>query len=81
MKRVPLLGTEIAFIPQSVDYLDPLMRVEKQVIGVRGTPKRQKEVFRRYQLSDEAANMYPFQLSGHQEGQAKHCKFFHGYLN
>ncbi len=58
------LGTEIAFIPQSVDYLDPLMRVEKQVIGVRGTPKRQKEVFRRYQLSDEAGNMYPFQLSG-----------------
>lgn len=58
------LGTEIAFIPQSVDYLDPLMRVEKQVIGVRGTPKRQKEVFRRYQLSDEAGKMYPFQLSG-----------------
>ncbi len=56
------LGTEIAFIPQSVDYLDPLMRVEKQVIGVRGTPKRQKEVFRRYQLSDEAGKMYPFQM-------------------
>lgn len=58
------LGHEIAFIPQSVDYLDPLMRVEKQVMGVRGTRKRQQEIFERYRLSKEAGKMYPFQMSG-----------------
>ncbi|MDO4321265.1 MAG: ABC transporter ATP-binding protein [Lachnospiraceae bacterium] len=58
------LGKEISFIPQSVDYLDPLMKVGKQVIGVRGTKERQEEIFQRYQLAPETAEKYPFQLSG-----------------
>lgn len=58
------LGKEIAFIPQSVDYLDPLIRVDSQVIGVYGTRERQREVFKRYQLSEKVGRMYPFQLSG-----------------
>ncbi len=34
-RKVQLRGKEIAFIPQSVNYLDPLMRVGKQVkIGI-----------------------------------------------
>lgn len=59
-----LRGKEIALVPQSVDYLDPLMHVGKQVIGVRGTQVKQKAAFRRYELKEEVENMYPFQLSG-----------------
>lgn len=58
------LGHEISFIPQSVDYLDPLMKVEKQVIGVHGTKERQLKMFERYQLPEDAGKKYPFQLSG-----------------
>lgn len=58
------LGREISFIPQSVDYLDPLMKVDKQVTGVFGTKEKQQEMFRRYQLPEDTGNKYPFQLSG-----------------
>ncbi len=57
-----LLG--IAFIPQSVDFLDPLMKVGKQVIGINGNKEKQREVFKKYNLDDKVAEMYPFQLSG-----------------
>jgi len=57
-------GREIALIPQSVDFLDPLMRVGKQAIGVRGTKERQEAAFRRYGLSADVERMYPHQLSG-----------------
>ena len=57
-------GKDIAFIPQSVDFLDPLMKVGKQVIGINGNKERQKEVFKKYNLDDKVAEMYPFQLSG-----------------
>ncbi|MBR6801970.1 MAG: ABC transporter ATP-binding protein [Eubacteriaceae bacterium] len=59
-----LLGRDIAFIPQSVDYLDPLMHVDKQVIGVYGNKERQREVFDRYHLDERVDTLYPFQLSG-----------------
>lgn len=62
--RSKLLGTEIAYIPQSVDYLDPVMRVGKQVVGIHGTKARQQELFEQYQLPQETARKYPFQLSG-----------------
>ncbi len=59
-----LRGTEIALIPQSVDYLDPLMRVGKQVIGTKSSAKAQKAAFQRYGLEPGTASMYPHQLSG-----------------
>ena len=59
-----LRGTEIALIPQSVDYLDPLMRVGEQVIGTKSTAKAQKAAFRRYGLEEQTADLYPHQLSG-----------------
>lgn len=62
--RKRCLGREIAYIPQSVDYLDPLMKVGSQVIGVHGTRERQRELFQKYQLPQETENKYPFQLSG-----------------
>lgn len=65
-----LRGREIAFVPQSVESLDPLMKVGRQVeLFVRdATPdearRRRREVFERYGLGDRAANLYPFELSG-----------------
>lgn len=63
-KQEKLRGREIVFIPQSVDFLDPLMRVDKQVIGVRGTKEKQRAAFERYDLCKKSEKMYPFQLSG-----------------
>jgi len=60
-------GTEISYIPQSVNNLDPLMTVGRQVrIGLdpETAHDRQRALFSRYGLADEVANRYPFQLSG-----------------
>lgn len=63
-----LRGKELALIPQSVSFLDPLMKIEKQVrIGVNSEENavtKQHEVFQRYQLKKEHGKLYPFQLSG-----------------
>lgn len=65
-----LRGREIAFIPQSVEYLDPLMKVGKQVLGAGGRRRqkqrmeRRKQVFARYHLEESVAGLYPYQLSG-----------------
>ena len=56
-----LRGKEIALVPQSGLYLDPLMRVGAQV----GRDKAAvQSVFERYKLGASVAEMYPFQLSG-----------------
>jgi peptide/nickel transport system ATP-binding protein len=60
-------GTEIALIPQSVDYLDPLMRVGKQAAGARGGKAAHaaaRAVFARYGLAPRVEGLCPFQLSG-----------------
>lgn len=59
-----LRGREIALVPQSVSYLDPLMKVAKQVQGVHGTEEKRRSLFQRYGLSENVGKMYPFQLSG-----------------
>lgn len=59
-----LRGSEIALVPQSVTYLDPLMQVGAQVTGIRGTKEKQRAAFKRYGLKKEVEKMYPFQLSG-----------------
>lgn len=62
-----LRGTEIAFIPQSVNFLDPLMQVGKQVrqsVKTGDAAMKQRAVFDRYQLGRNVEKMYPFQLSG-----------------
>lgn len=66
-RQASLRGKEIALIPQSVNYLDPLMRVGKQVrtsANVGDASAAQREVFERLHLKQEVENMYPFQLSG-----------------
>lgn len=59
-----LRGKEIALVPQSVEYLNPLMQVGKQVIGASGSKDKQEAVFKKYGLVDFVKKMYPFQLSG-----------------
>lgn len=62
-----LRGTEMALVPQSVSYLDPLMKVGAQVRGDKADSqirKAQKEIFERFHLKEETENLYPFQLSG-----------------
>ena len=66
-RQAKLRGKEIALIPQSVNYLDPLMHVGKQVrTSVKnGDPiMAQLEVFERLHLNKEVEKMFPFQLSG-----------------
>ena len=58
------VGSEIIMIPQSVTYLDPLMKVGRQVRGLKGSRELQQQAFARYSLRDSVASMYPHQLSG-----------------
>lgn len=70
-----LRGKEIALIPQSVNYLDPLMKVKNQVLGVNKDRKsivKMKEVFCRLGLDESVEDYYPFQLSG---GMARRVLF------
>ena len=64
-------GSKIAFIPQSVNFLDPLMKISDQAIGHCENDKekkekriKQREIFEHYNLGPEVDEMYPFQLSG-----------------
>ncbi|MEG0856706.1 MAG: ABC transporter ATP-binding protein [Terrisporobacter sp.] len=63
-----LRGKEIVFIPQSVNYLDPLMEVGKQVkISIsdkKNSDNILRKVFKRYNLDKKVEKYYPFQLSG-----------------
>lgn len=66
----PLRGNRIAFVPQSVESLDPLQRVGRQIERLaQGMTKqearaRRRELFARYRLDEETARCYPFELSG-----------------
>lgn len=67
-RKEKLRGKEIVFIPQSVNYLDPLMKVGKQVeISIKDKKKSNsivKNVFKKYNLEEKVEKYYPFQLSG-----------------
>ena len=62
-----LRGNRIAFVPQSTNYLDPLMKVGTQVRGSRREEARrekQRSLFERYGLGREVDEKYPFECSG-----------------
>ncbi|MNJ54174.1 Oligopeptide transport ATP-binding protein OppD [compost metagenome] len=66
-RKEQLRGKEISFIPQSVNYLDPLMSVGRQVqIGLdkKNAQARQEELFAQYGLKKSDGGLLPFQLSG-----------------
>ena len=54
-------GSQIAFVPQSVKALNPLMKVGKQI---GGTAEKRKELFDHYRLDSAVENAYPHELSG-----------------
>lgn len=62
--QAELRGKKIALVPQSITYLDPLMKIGEQVRGTSGSIEAQRRVFKKYQLAPETEKMYPFQLSG-----------------
>lgn len=60
-------GKEIAFVPQSVNYLDPLIKVGSQVRNGRKSKEakdRQRELFQKYGLGNQTEVRYPFECSG-----------------
>ncbi len=65
-----LRGREISLIPQSVSYLDPMMAVKNQIESPlkKHKGKERKAILdrllERFQLKKEAADLYPFELSG-----------------
>lgn len=71
-RRQMARGKEIALIPQSVAFLDPLQRIGAQVrraavlsgVDKKTAAKRQKRAFERYQLPESVARLFPYQLSG-----------------
>ena len=66
-QKEQLRGKELALVPQSVAYLDPLMRVDVQVRGAKPDQQivqAQKEIFQRFHLDEKTEKLYPFQLSG-----------------
>lgn len=65
-RQKELCGKEIALVPQSIDYLDPLMKVGKQVDGAHKPPltEKRRKLFKRFGLEENTENLYPFQLSG-----------------
>lgn len=67
-KRMKALrGKEIVLVPQSVSYLDPLMRVGEQVRNGkqdRESRKKSLAVLGRYGLDEKTERLFPFQLSG-----------------
>jgi peptide/nickel transport system ATP-binding protein len=67
-----LRGREMALIPQSVGFLDPLMRVGPQVrraarlngLTPSAAEEAQQRTFKRYGLAATVARFFPFQISG-----------------
>ena len=59
-------GTDIALVPQSVNFLDPLMKVGAQADGhKRPSPsEKRKSLFSRFGLPDGTEKLYPHELSG-----------------
>lgn len=66
-RKAKLRGREISFIPQSVNYLDPLMQVGKQVqigLGKFVAKKVQQQLFQQYGLKESDGKLFPHELSG-----------------
>ncbi|SHN81208.1 peptide/nickel transport system ATP-binding protein [Paenibacillus sp. ov031] len=76
-RQLHLRGDELVYIPQSVSYLDPLLKVGRQVQPVsqktgrkhgstlRSTmQKAEQELTGRYGLPQGTSGKYPFELSG-----------------
>ena len=62
-----LRGKEIVLVPQSTAYLDPLMKVGRQICkGKKDKEKKRRldTIFEEYSLDKKVQEQYPFELSG-----------------
>ncbi len=59
-----LRGNDIAFIPQSISFLDPLMKTNRQIFGKNYDKDKLKNLFESFNLKVSDGEKYPFQLSG-----------------
>lgn len=62
-----LRGKEIALVPQSTTFLDPLQRAGRNVRRSRKdqkTAERQRKLFESFRLDSSVDELYPFELSG-----------------
>lgn len=62
-----LRGKGITLVPQSTTYLDPLLKVGKAVRKNKrnaAAVKKQRDLFRHFQLDAATEHLYPFELSG-----------------
>ncbi|MCR5062656.1 MAG: ABC transporter ATP-binding protein [Treponema sp.] len=65
-----LRGKEMALIPQSVSYLDPLMNVKNQIASpLEKKSRKEKQAFvskllKKFELGKKVSEQYPFELSG-----------------
>lgn len=66
-RKEALRGNEIVLVPQSVAFLDPLMKIGPQIRkGKKDKACREKldQIFAGYHLKKEVQELYPFELSG-----------------
>ena len=68
--KAELRGKEMALIPQSVSYLDPLLNVKNQISSpLEKQSRKEKQAFvskllKKFQLEKKVSEQYPFELSG-----------------
>lgn len=64
-RKKTLRGNEIVLVPQSIAYLDPLMKIGSQIRkGKKDSASKEKldHIFEGYHLKKEVQEMYPFEL-------------------
>ena len=66
-RQKALRGNEIVLVPQSVAFLDPLMKIGPQIRkGKKDQASKEKlnRIFEGYHLKQDVQELYPFELSG-----------------
>lgn len=66
-RKEELRGTEIVLVPQSVAFLDPLMKIGPQIRKGKKDPESKEKlnrIFEGYHLKQEVQELYPFEMSG-----------------
>ena len=66
-RKAALRGNEIVLVPQSVAFLDPLMKIGPQIRKGKkdqASKKKLDSIFEGFHLKEEVQNLYPFELSG-----------------
>ncbi len=77
-KKEKYRGGEIALIPQSVSYLDPILKVKKQLSFHHSSKKELLKTLEKLGLKPSVLELYPYQLSG---GMARRVLFATALFN